>query len=111
MFILEVDSKVLNNQVFGVIAKIPVPFHLPESNGCNLGASCPVKAGDNVTESVTLPILSEYPKVIFFLNENKIKTLYQMGFCYLKLSLYVKWEVFDDSNKQMICFMFPVQIQ
>jgi Niemann-Pick C2 protein len=60
-----VESKSLNNQVYGVIAHIPVPFHLPEADGCKLGAACPIKNGDTITESVTLPILAEYPKVNF----------------------------------------------
>ena len=85
----KVNSKSVSNLVYGVIAKIPVPFHLPNADGCSMGISCPVKSGDSLSESVTLPILSEYPK----------------------LSLYVKWEVMDDSNKQMACFIFPVKIQ
>lgn len=28
-----------------------------------MGLSCPVKNGDSLSESVTLPILEEYPKV------------------------------------------------
>lgn len=51
------------NHVYGVIAKVPVPFPLPNDNGCSMGINCPVKNGDNLKESVTLPVLNEYPKV------------------------------------------------
>jgi hypothetical protein len=64
-FSKEVDSKSAQNKVFGIIVKIPVPFHLPNDDGCTLGISCPIKAGSTIQESVTLPILAEYPKVIY----------------------------------------------
>lgn len=85
----EVDTAKVVNHVYGIVAKIPVPFPLPNDNGCSLGINCPVKNGDSVKESVTLPVLQEYPKI----------------------SLFVKWQVMDDNNKQMICFLFPVSIK
>lgn len=84
-----VNTKKVQNHVYGVIAKVPVPFPLPNDDGCSMGISCPVNNGDSLTESVTLPILNEYPK----------------------LNLFVKWQVTDENNKQMICFIFPVSIQ
>lgn len=63
IFIIEVDSKAATNKVYGIIAKVPVPFHLPNNDGCTLGINCPFKSGLTLTESVTLPVLSEYPKV------------------------------------------------
>lgn len=62
----EVDSNTAVNKVYGIIAKLPVPFHLPNDNGCTLGLSCPFKAGSTNSESVTLPVLAEYPKVEYF---------------------------------------------
>jgi len=73
-------QKCLNNLIVSI---------LKDANGCDLGINCPVKAGDALSESVTLPILNEYPKI----------------------NLFVKWQVMDDQNKQMICFIFPVSIQ
>jgi hypothetical protein len=61
-----VDTDVVTNHVYGVIAKIPIPFNLPNENGCSLGVTCPVKKGDLLEEKVTLPILEQYPKVSFF---------------------------------------------
>jgi len=57
------NTKTLTNHVYGVIAHIPVPFHLPNDDGCQLGLTCPIKSGDLLSESVTLPILTQYPKV------------------------------------------------
>ena len=54
----------MQNKVYGIIAKVPIPFHLPSDDGCQLGITCPFKAGSSLQESVTLPILSEYPKVL-----------------------------------------------
>ncbi|RNA35195.1 epididymal secretory E1 [Brachionus plicatilis] len=88
-FTSKVDTTKVVNHVYGIVAKIPVPFPLPNGDGCTLGINCPVKSGDSVKESVTLPVLQEYPKI----------------------SLFVKWQVMDQNNKQMICLLFPVSIK
>jgi len=54
-----VDSRTLSNKCFGIILGIPA---------CNMGATCPVSAGDFNTIQISLPILKEYPSVIFFKN-------------------------------------------
>lgn len=61
--VLVVESKSVENSVYGVISHIPVPFHLPNSDGCTLGIKCPLTNGTTVTESVTMPVKNEYPKV------------------------------------------------
>jgi len=38
-------------------------FYFCKDNACSMGFNCPVKDGDALFESVTLPILTEYPKV------------------------------------------------
>ncbi|CAF1142595.1 unnamed protein product [Brachionus calyciflorus] len=53
-FVSKVDTKSVVNKVFGIIAKVPVPFPLPNDNGCTLGIDCPVKSGDSLKESVLL---------------------------------------------------------
>lgn len=83
------NSKTLVNRVYGLIAHVPIPFHLPNDNGCELGIKCPIKSGDNLKESVTMPILNEYPRI----------------------GVIVKWVAVDDAGKDMICFEFPVQIK
>ena len=49
--------------MYGVIAGVPVPYALPESDGCKLGASCPITAGSTYTETEVFPVLKEYPLV------------------------------------------------
>lgn len=57
------STRSVSNSVYGVISKIPVPFHLPNNDGCSLGVSCPVSPGSTLTESVTMPVKNEYPAV------------------------------------------------
>ena len=59
----ETNTKSATNNVYGVIAHVPIPFHLPNDNGCQMGLNCPIQSGDLLSESVTLPIKSEYPQV------------------------------------------------
>jgi len=51
------------SKVYGVIFGMPIPFQLPDSNSCHLGAVCPVKKGDVNAIKISLPILSSYPSV------------------------------------------------
>jgi hypothetical protein len=66
----DVSTNTLTNKCFGIILGIPVPFPLPEPSACNMGASCPVSAGDFNTIQISLPILKEYPSVIHFLRKH-----------------------------------------
>ena len=73
----------------GVIAGVPVPFPLPESDGCKLGVKCPVNQNDSNMATLSLPVLSSYPSI----------------------SLYVKLEIKnDDQNKDFTCLEFPATI-
>jgi hypothetical protein len=77
-----VDSKAALNHVYGVIAKIPIPFHLPVDDGCSLGVKCPIKNGSSLTESVTLPVLSEYPSVIVHFFVVIVSSKFKLILCY-----------------------------
>ena len=75
--------------VHGIIAGLPVPFNPPVTDTCASSVpACPSKANTDVTFTATLPIQTMYPK----------------------LSLTVKWEVQDDNNQDLVCFMIPVVI-
>ena len=93
MFEIEVDSTIATNKVYGIIAKLPVPFHLPNDDGCTLGVSCPYKADSVNSESVTLPVLAEYPKVI---NSNlNLKNIFSnriIDFCGCAMESYWRQE-------------------
>ncbi len=60
----------MNNKVYGVIARISVPFPgYPASqvDMCDLGVTCPTKAGTAYTEKVMLPVASSDPAVSCFI--------------------------------------------
>ena len=73
----------------GVIAGIPVPFPLPESDGCKLsGDSCPISAGTEVTFAEGLDVKSSYPAI----------------------KLVSRWELIDQDRGEVICVEIPVVI-
>ncbi len=49
--------------VHGYVIGIPLPFPLPQSNGCKSGVQCPVKPGDTNIYVNTLPVRKAYPRV------------------------------------------------
>jgi len=53
-----------------------------------MNVQCPVAAGANNTATLALPVLSSYPSI----------------------SLYVKIELKDASNKDFACLLFPATI-
>lgn len=74
--------------VHGVVLGVPVPFPLPEANGCKSGVSCPLRAGATYTYLTKMPIKPEYPK----------------------MKLVVQWELRDFDNKNLFCWKIPVDI-
>jgi Niemann-Pick C2 protein len=88
-FIPNVASHTLKAVVHGVIATIPVPFHVPNPDACkNSGLECPLIAGKEYHYSTTIPVLKSYPK----------------------MALSVKWELVTDKNQDTICIIIPAQI-
>ncbi|XP_041121219.1 NPC intracellular cholesterol transporter 2-like isoform X2 [Polyodon spathula] len=74
--------------VHGVIAGVPVPFPIPNEDGCKSGIQCPIQQQKTYSYINQLPVKTEYPS----------------------LKLVVEWELRDDNNKDFFCFKFPVQI-
>ncbi|XP_040268286.1 NPC intracellular cholesterol transporter 2 [Bufo bufo] len=74
--------------VHGKIAGIPVPFPLPESDGCKSGLSCPLKSGEGYTYVTKMDVKPQYPK----------------------MKLVVKWELRDANNMDLFCWEIPVEI-
>ncbi|CAH1790762.1 unnamed protein product [Owenia fusiformis] len=87
-FVANAMSKTLTSVVHGIIAGVPVPFPIPNPDGCKSNVTCPVKSGDMNTYSNVLFVNPSYPK----------------------LKLVVKWELKDDSTNDMFCFVIPVSI-
>lgn len=50
--------------VHGILGVVPVPFNLPNPNGCvDSNLTCPLQSGTEYTYVATLPVLEEYPRV------------------------------------------------
>ncbi|KAM9466694.1 NPC intracellular cholesterol transporter 2-like [Clarias gariepinus] len=87
-FASETDSKTSKAVVHGVIAGVPVPFSIPNDDGCKSGIQCPIQNQKTYSYVNQLPVKTEYPSI----------------------RLVVKWELEDDSSKDFFCIKFPVQI-
>ncbi|XP_040188876.1 NPC intracellular cholesterol transporter 2 [Rana temporaria] len=74
--------------VYGYLLGVPIPFPLPESDGCKSGIACPLNEGTTYTYITKLPIKAEYPD----------------------MKLVVQWELRDADGKNLFCWKIPVQI-
>lgn len=87
------SSKVASNKctavVYGIIAGIPVPFSIPEPDGCKSGISCPIQSGNKYNYVNKMIVKPEYPN----------------------LKLTVKWELKSDDAKDLFCWEVPAQIE
>ena len=64
ILILEAQVASVKAEVHGIVAGIPVPFPLPNSDACkNSGLTCPMPANQKQTYQNELPVKSEYPSV------------------------------------------------
>lgn len=70
-YILENDVSKVTSVVHGIVLGVPIPFALPNPDGCvDSGLICPLKAGGPYTYITTLPVEKKYPKVKKILNQN-----------------------------------------
>ncbi|XP_064603817.1 NPC intracellular cholesterol transporter 2-like [Liolophura sinensis] len=75
--------------VHGIIAGLPIAFPLPNADGCkSSGVSCPVTRGSSYSYTASLPVLKIYPTI----------------------KVVVKWELHDESDNNVFCFVVPVEI-
>ncbi|XP_074548244.1 NPC intracellular cholesterol transporter 2-like [Halichoeres trimaculatus] len=87
-FTSDVQSQTSTAVVHGVIAGVPVPFPIPNEDGCKSGIQCPIQQQQTYHYVNSLPVKSEYPAI----------------------RLVVEWELRDDNKKDLFCIRFPVQI-
>ncbi|XP_071972957.1 NPC intracellular cholesterol transporter 2 [Engystomops pustulosus] len=87
-FTSEEDTPSCNAVVHGKIGGIPIPFPLPEADGCKSGISCPLKNGVTYTYLTKMDINPQYPNI----------------------KLVVEWELRDANNKDLFCWLIPVEI-
>ncbi|XP_060557672.1 NPC intracellular cholesterol transporter 2-like [Ruditapes philippinarum] len=78
----------ITTKVYGIVAGVPIPYSLPKSNGCQgCNLICPLTPGTHRYVNV-FPVLKTYPEI----------------------RLAVKWELVDENNEPLLCFVFPMQI-
>ncbi|XP_064602970.1 NPC intracellular cholesterol transporter 2-like [Liolophura sinensis] len=79
----------LTTVVHGILAGVPVPFPVPNPDGCtNSGITCPIANGQTYSYTAILPVLSSYPSV----------------------KVVVQWELKDENTDDVFCFAVPVEI-
>ncbi|MBN3299267.1 NPC intracellular cholesterol transporter 2 [Amia ocellicauda] len=82
------DSATSKAVVHGVIAGVPVPYPIPNDDGCKSGIVCPIQKQKTYSYVNQLPVKTEYPSI----------------------KLVVEWELKDESSIDLFCIKFPVQI-
>ncbi|XP_022099511.1 epididymal secretory protein E1-like [Acanthaster planci] len=76
--------------IHGIIGGVPVPFKTPYTDACaTTGIRCPLKAKDENVYKAQLYVEPSYPA---------------------PLDLYVKWELRDQTTRDIFCFRFPAQL-
>ncbi|XP_068211105.1 NPC intracellular cholesterol transporter 2 homolog a-like [Palaemon carinicauda] len=89
-FTPNVQITAVTARVTGIVSFIPIPFNLPNSNGCvNSGMQCPLSPNVSQTYTASLPVLKSYPAI----------------------PVVVQWELLDQNNQKMVCIKFPVQLK
>lgn len=83
-----VTSQTSTAVVHGIIAGLPVPFPIPNNDGCKSGIQCPIQKQQVYNYMTALPVKSEYPSI----------------------KLTVEWELKDERQEDLFCIKFPVQI-
>ncbi|KAI5767773.1 unnamed protein product [Gulo gulo] len=84
--ILSQSSKAV---VHGIVLGVPVPFPIPEADGCKSGINCPIQKDKTYSYLNKLPVKNEYPSI----------------------KLVVQWELLGDKGQHLFCWEIPVQIE
>ena len=58
-----VNTTSVKAAVTGIVARVPIPYPIPNTDGCTCGVKCPVKSGDINTYKYGLFVKPEYPTV------------------------------------------------
>lgn len=62
-FSLDTQSQSSKAVVHGIVLGVPVPFPIPEPDGCKSGINCPMEKDKTYSYVNKLPVKSEYPSV------------------------------------------------
>ncbi|XP_020388861.1 NPC intracellular cholesterol transporter 2-like [Rhincodon typus] len=87
-FISKTSTKTSTAIVHGILNKVPIPFHIPNADGCKSGIRCPIRSNQTYHYINSLPVKSEYPSI----------------------KLVVSWELKDENDRNLFCWRIPVQI-
>ncbi|PNJ27753.1 NPC2 isoform 1, partial [Pongo abelii] len=87
-FTSNIQSKSSKAVVHGILMGVPIPFPIPEPDGCKSGINCPIQKDKTYSYLNKLPVKSEYPSI----------------------KLVVEWQLQDDKNQSLFCWEIPVQI-
>lgn len=63
LFLLDILSQSSKAVVHGIVLGIPVPFPIPEADGCKSGINCPIQKDKTYSYLNKLPVKNEYPSV------------------------------------------------
>ncbi|KAK2161343.1 hypothetical protein LSH36_118g02046 [Paralvinella palmiformis] len=75
--------------VHGILADLPVPFPIPNPDGCkSCGLKCPVKKETDNNYATNIFIKDSYPKV----------------------RVVVKWELKDENDSDIFCIEIPAEV-
>ncbi|XP_020019135.1 NPC intracellular cholesterol transporter 2 [Castor canadensis] len=88
-FTSSTQSKNSTASVHGILFGVPVPFPIPEPDGCKSGISCPIQKDKTYSYLNKLPVKSEYPSV----------------------KVVVEWKLEDDKLQNLFCWRIPIQIK
>lgn len=75
----------LTDKVYGIVDGLPIPFTLPESDACKLGAKCPMEPKIKQSENFTIFVKEDYPqvpiiaKILLTDNKNKQQGCFEVG--------------------------------
>ncbi|XP_012868985.1 PREDICTED: epididymal secretory protein E1 [Dipodomys ordii] len=89
IFFLDTQSKNSTALVRGILFGVPVPFPIPEPDGCKSGISCPIQKDKTYSYLNKLPVKNEYPSV----------------------KLVVEWLLQDEKNRNFFCWKIPIEIK
>ncbi|XP_067894768.1 NPC intracellular cholesterol transporter 2-like [Heterodontus francisci] len=87
-FTSKTSSQTSMAAVHGILGGIPIPFIIPNADGCKSGIRCPIRNNQNYHYINSLPVKNEYPSI----------------------KLVVEWELKDENDKDLFCWRIPVQI-
>lgn len=73
------EVKKINAVVYGVLEGVPIPFPLPNPDGCtNSGLKCPLEKGTPYKYHSIIPVKKIYPAVSLANNIRHIRSLHKI---------------------------------